>query len=537
MLRVSLSTWMLGLVVLTLAGYAAFGIKYYAFESDHRALLKNNSTYIELEHAVLAASVGYRIALNAAAHAEVFPAEVVRTAAMEFVSAARAAAQANNVAALDDRFNELITGAAAVERAVSATPVDADRLRAALNGVRDVLHVLVLIAGDGRSAEWENLTAGSQSNFQTLIALLAIGALLVGVLGYLVTVMMRGLFADIMRINSAIAEGNFNINIPNIGGSSEAARMYAALRLFRDHAAERTRLESAASQDLKARAERQARIEARIEEFRLHVQDLLAVVGHNMDQMQTTAKLLAESAAQTSQRASGAAGASQQASANVKSVAAAAEELAASISEINRQVTETTNVVKKATVDARSTNTSVASLHAAAQKIGDVVNLIRAIADQTNLLALNATIEAARAGETGRGFAVVAGEVKSLANQTAKATEEIAEQIAAIQTSTHQSVAAIGGLAATMEEVNSYSSVIASSVARQGDATGEISVNVQQAASETQTVAVNMAGVTAAVGATIESAAMVERASADVVGRTAELRQAVNQFLDEVAAA
>jgi len=395
----------------------------------------------------------------------------------------------------------------------------------------------VLIAGEGRKAEWENLTAGSQSNFKTLIALIVAGAIVVGGLGYFVTATIRHVFADVIRINSAIAGDASNIDIPNADTRTEAGKMYAALRIFHDNTLAKTSLEASARAEATKRADRQQRIDASIDTFRRRVQDLLGAVGGNMNQMQATARELARSAAENAGRANGAATASDQASTNVQTVAAAAEELAASIGEISHQVIETTNVVLKATNDARATNETVAGLTAAAQKVGEVVNLIRAIADQTNLLALNATIEAARAGDMGKGFAVVAAEVKSLAGQTAKATEEIARQIAAIQNSTRYSADAIKLLAATMEEVNAYAAFIAGAVEKQGEATAEISRNVQQAAILTQRVAGNMAGVTSAVGETTQSAALVERASVEVVERTADLRQAVNVFLDDVAAA
>ena len=535
--RIPLAGWMLLLVAAALGGYAIFGLKYYAIENEHRALLKNNSTYIELGQVVLKAQADYRVAVYAAMHAEQLPAQVVRSAADSFVKTTEMALQANTVAALAERFTALRDNAKTIESAFATSPIDLTRLRAGLQGAGEPLDLLSLITQDGQKAEWDNLTSGSRSNFESLIALLVVSALVIGGLGWLVIAKIKRVLRDVTHINAAIANDQFDVAIPASDERSEAGKMFAALRVYRDHAAERLRLESAARDHAAARAERQQRIEGRIVEFRDCVQALLDAVGSNMEQMQTTAKLLTESSQQTSGRAEGAAIASEQASSNVSSVAAAAEKLALSIADINRQVSETTNVVKTATDNARTTNKNIGSLAAAAQKIGDVVNLIQAIAGQTNLLALNATIESARAGDAGRGFAVVAAEVKTLAGQTARATEEIAAQIATIQSSTRQSVDAIGSLATTIEAVNAHTALIADSVTWQGEATAEISSNVQQAARETQKVAVNMGGVTSAVAETLKSAGKVERASLDIAACADQLRSAVNHFLDEVAAA
>lgn len=190
-----------------------------------------------------------------------------------------------------------------------------------------------------------------------------------------------------------------------------------------------------------------------------------------------------------------------------------------------------------ATDSARITNKSVTGLAESARKIGEVVDLIRDVASRTNLLALNATIEAARAGDLGKGFAVVAAEVKSLSQQTARSTDEIAVQIGAIQTSTGISAEAIQALAAQMEEVNLYASLIAQAVERQGFATAEISENIQRTAAETQKAAAGMAQVTSAVAVTLQSAATVQQTSVEVADRTEELRLAIGAFLNEVAAA
>jgi len=535
--RLSLSKWIVLLVATALAGYSLFAFEYYLADREHRTLLRRNSVYIQLEQSVRAVEAQYQTVATMAEYAAVLPADAVRAAVQAFARAVREAADENTVEALDARFAQVSSAGDAAEQAVAGPTVDVRALSAALVSAQEPLQLLVLISGDGRAAEWENLNAGSQSNFQRLVALIVMGAAIVGMLGYLFAASIKRAFADVIRINTAIADGKFDVAIPAADDVTEIGRLYDALRQFRENAIERARLQSVAESEESTRARRQQKIEAQIEQFRAQVRQLLAAVGANTDQMQSTAQLLARTAKDSSGRASEAASASTEASSYVHTVAAAAEELSRSISEINRQVDETTGVVSRATEGARATNSVVRGLSHSAEKIGEVVDLIRAIAGQTNLLALNATIEAARAGEMGRGFAVVAIEVKSLASQTAKATEEIAAQIAEIQQSIGSSVDAIKGQAALMEEVNAYTAGIAASVERQREATAEISRNVQWAASETQKVAGNMVVVTSAVGETLKSADMVERASTNVVEQAGDLRRAIDRFLEQVAAA
>jgi methyl-accepting chemotaxis protein len=297
---------------------------------------------------------------------------------------------------------------------------------------------------------------------------------------------------------------------------------------------ERQRLEKVHN-EMAVREERRASLESAISSFRRRIEALLLTVGQSAQEMKSTASALSASSAETTQHAEGAVAASGEASTSVKTAATATDELAGSIAEISRQVDQTSNVVGLAVTEAQSTNDEIAALALAAQKIGDVIKLIQDIAEQTNLLALNATIEAARAGEYGRGFAVVASEVKSLAVQTAKATEDIAGQIQEVQASTKGSVDAIHRIAARMEEINRYTSAVAASVEQQNAATGQISCNVTTAAQETDVVATALGNVSGAATQTLASAQTVMEASQAVESTVAQLRAEVDDFLGKVA--
>jgi methyl-accepting chemotaxis protein len=257
-------------------------------------------------------------------------------------------------------------------------------------------------------------------------------------------------------------------------------------------------------------------------------------VGHSADAMKGAAQTMAAAAEETQRQTTVVAAAAEEASTNVQTVASAAEELSASIREISRQVSHASDITKHAVRQADETNALVKQLAEAGQKIGSVVNLIQAIAGQTNLLALNATIEAARAGEAGKGFAVVASEVKNLANQTAKATGDIAAQVAAIQDATKHSVDSLGRIAKTIEEISGISAGIASAVEEQGAATQEIARNVQQAAAGTTEVSANIAGVTRAATDTGENALKVLQTAESLLKQADDLRGNVGGFLENV---
>jgi len=316
----------------------------------------------------------------------------------------------------------------------------------------------------------------------------------------------------------------------------EIGEMARAVGVFKENAAARAALEEKSRAEEATRSARQAKVDRMIGEFRSSVGTVLSAVDASMVKLDGTASSLTSVAGEASTQASNASGASERAAGNVQGVAAAAEELGTSVSEIGRQVEKANGVVKEATTMANKTNTEVAALADAAQKIGDVIGLIQAIAAQTNLLALNATIEAARAGEAGKGFAVVASEVKSLASQTAKATEEISTQVAGIQSSTKQAVDAIAQIAMVMEEINQFTSAIASTIEEQIATTGEITRNINLAAEGTSTVAGNISTVTTAIGSATRSAKDVLGATGELKTAAKRLQGAVDGFLTEVAA-
>jgi methyl-accepting chemotaxis protein len=287
---------------------------------------------------------------------------------------------------------------------------------------------------------------------------------------------------------------------------------------------------------LRQREERRAAMDTAIAAFRARIENMLMTVGQSAIQMKTAARSLLAASDRTLQRAEGALRGSSEASANVETAAAAAEEMAVSIREINDQLTRAGETVRSAAADATATNDDIVELVRVAQRIGDVVKLIRDIAEQTNLLALNATIEAARAGEAGRGFAVVASEVKSLAVQTAKATAEITKEISSVQSSTGEAVAAIRAVTQRMQDINAHTSEVAGAIARQEMATSEISHNVTSAAAESRAAVAAFGDVAGGITQTRTSAQMVLAASEQVEDATVKLRAEVESFLGTVAA-
>lgn len=373
------------------------------------------------------------------------------------------------------------------------------------------------------------------------LALIAIGIaslVIAGAIGFFVV--DRGLVKPLLglvSITRALADGELDGHIAGTNRNDEIGDLAKAMEVFKENAMERNNLEAVSREEQNAQLERQSRIEDMITDFRDEMESVLANVTANMDQMQSTAQVLSQISTETASQASEAEASSTAASENVGSVASAAEQLAGSIAEIGQQVSRATEIVTNASGSARMTTEKVSELAESANKIGEVVTLIRAIAEQTNLLALNATIEAARAGEAGKGFAVVAAEVKELATQTSKATEEIATQIEAIQSSTGESVVAIQEIRDTMEQADETTSAIAAAVEEQDASTAMISRNVRDAAEGTQGVANNISSVMSAVAEAAQSAGQVEMASNEVADQARHIKVVVDDFLAKVAAA
>ncbi len=328
------------------------------------------------------------------------------------------------------------------------------------------------------------------------------------------------------EVKSASGRVVMVINRPMMGGGWVATHEDITER--RDAERERSSLQE--------QQKRRTIIEQAIAAFRQRVEDHLRTVTDGAMAMRSTAATLFASSGQTAQRAESAVSASNEASGNVETAAVATDELSSSIDEIGRQLATATGIVRAAVEEAQGTNAQIAALSQAAQKIGDVIKLIRSIAGQTNLLALNATIEAARAGEAGRGFAVVASEVKSLAVQTAKATEDISRLISAVQSSTGGAVDAIGRIATRMQEIETCTTSVSAAVQQQSAATSEISQNVAGAADGAKLVVSVLGNVTGAATETRESAESVLSASQAVESAAAQLRREVEGFLARVAA-
>jgi methyl-accepting chemotaxis protein len=394
--------------------------------------------------------------------------------------------------------------------------------------------------GKARSEEAQTEARADSASAErtSLMAGIAVAFLLVGTCIFSIVTIARPMRALSVSMEE-LAGGNFAVVLPGLGRKDEVGDVAGAVEKFKVVSEKKARDEAEAKmkQDQIAAQQRKADMVRLADQFEGAVGEIIETVSSASTELEASASTLTATAERSQELTVMVAAASEEASTNVQSVASATEELSSSVNEISRQVHESARMASEAVGQAKATNDRVGELSKAAARIGDVVELINTIAGQTNLLALNATIEAARAGEAGRGFAVVASEVKALAEQTAKATGEIGQQISGIQAATQESVGAIKEISGTIERLSEISSTIAAAVEEQGAATQEISRNVQQAAQGTQQVSSNITDVQRGATETGSASAQVLSAAQLLSGDSNRLKLEVAKFLNTVRAA
>jgi methyl-accepting chemotaxis protein len=404
---------------------------------------------------------------------------------------------------------------------------DANRsVRTALN--KDLEALSKVYVERGKRLAHQAATNQELALLLTCLGGLALATVVVGIL-----LISRSVARPISAITTTIkqvADGTEDVEVPYTGRSDEIGALARAIQIFQDAMAHNRSLNAQALLDAKAREERARHVEASAEAFREAMTGVVRAVNANAATMRETAQSIANVASDANGQAAVASSATEQASYSVNAVAGAAEELSASVEEISRQIHQSAVVVEQTGQRTDKSVAEIESLAAATQRIDGVLNLIQTIAEQTNLLALNATIEAARAGEAGRGFAVVAHEVKALAEQTAKATTEIGQNVSLIQTSTRSAVDAVREIGGAVQNINEVTSSIASAIAEQDAATREISKNAQMAAQGNETLVGNIGSLSSAIGKTTTAANSVLSASGDLTSTAETLSREVEKF-------
>ena len=394
------------------------------------------------------------------------------------------------------------------------------------------------LVGELKSYAAEKSASLKKNTNRTIVTALAFsGAGLLITLVIAVRIGTAGLSTPIHRLKAvmeAFAHNDLNAEIPGIERRDELGEMARAVGIFKTNIIARQAAEQREKNEVAARETSRRRIEDATRRFDSSVIAMLARIESTVEHLHKSANALSVNAEQTQRQSTMVTAATDHATANVQTVSSASTELSASISEISRQVQQSSAITTAAADEVAEANGRIGGLAQAAQQIGEVVTLISNIATQTNLLALNATIESARAGEAGKGFAVVANEVKHLAGQTARATDEIAQQIAAIQEETHSSVASIGSISDTISRINQLATGIAGAVEQQGAATNEIARNIEQAAQGTSEVARNIADVAVAATETGRMSQLVFQSADELLAESSALKTEVERFLAEV---
>ncbi|HXP95274.1 MAG TPA: methyl-accepting chemotaxis protein [Telmatospirillum sp.] len=386
-----------------------------------------------------------------------------------------------------------------------------------------------------KAAVFINSAEATSARVRWLGVSLLLTASIIGVLvGVVTSRSITRPIRDVKACMEALTAGAMDVDVPGTERGDEAGEMAKAVLVFKENAIERSRLADRERAEAVARDVRQGKIDTATRRFDATIGAMLIRIKAAAENLHLSANALSINAEQTLRRSTAVVAATDQATANVETVSGASAALTSSIHEISRRMQQSAGITTMAATDALAATRRIDGLVNAVQKIGDVVHLINGIAAQTNLLALNATIESARAGDAGKGFAVVANEVKHLAGQTGRATDEIAQQIAAVQAETRSAVGAIGGISGTITQIDELATTIASAVEEQGTATDEIARNVAQASQGTRDVANNIAEVAAAAAETGRMAQVVFRSADDVLSESAMLGKEVEGFLDEV---
>jgi len=434
-----------------------------------------------------------------------------------------------------DFRKELVRRANEISPAAGREWGDNDANRAVRSALNKDLEALSKVYAERAT----RISADTEFNRTLSLVLTSLGALALLLVVVGVVIIARSIAQPLSAITATIkrvADGAADVEVPHSERGDEIGALARAIRIFQEAMQRNRNLNAQVSEDARAREERSRHTESAVETFRQAIGSVVRAVDENAASMRKTAETISRVTSDADARADAATGLTSQASGNVSAVASATEELSASVQEIGRQVRQSATAVEQTSARTEKSIAEIESLAAATQRIDGVLTLIQAIAEQTNLLALNATIEAARAGDAGRGFAVVAHEVKALAGQTAKATEEISQNVALIQTSTRNAVDAVREIGTAVRGINDITSTIAGAVGQQDAATREISANAQSAAQGNHTLVANISSLRDAIGETSTAAASVLSASGGLATTAQTLSAEVEKFFQNLRA-